>query len=160
MCSVKKRVKFWPSSLQSKLFELQENARDAMYQALEDAAWGLTSGMAKAHGEDKRLSGVMKIVKNAPDGNTYRGIYTVEFPEAVWVVDVYDKKSTKGISTPKPIIDRAVQRLSDIRHYRTKDPEGVKEVALLLADLQARKSAAHNRMEVHNAGDQRQRRRR
>jgi phage-related protein len=151
MPRVEKRVRFWPASLQEDLYNLHEDAREAICQALQDAKLGVKSPMAKPHGEDKRLSGVMKIVKDAADGNTYRGIYTVEFPEAVWVIDVYDKKAKSGISTPKPDIDRAVGRLKNLRDYRTNSEEGKKLVEALLKDLRAREDAARKQMEKHYA---------
>lgn len=33
--------------------------------------------------------------------DTYRAVYTVKFKEVVYVLHVFKKKSTKGISTPK-----------------------------------------------------------
>lgn len=34
-------------------------------------------------------------------GGTYRAVYTVRFPKAVYVLHVFQKKSKKGIATPK-----------------------------------------------------------
>ena len=152
MALVEKRVRFWPPTLQAQLNELQDDARLAICQALQDAKWGLTSPAAKPHGEDKRLSGVTKVVKDAPDGNTYRGIYTVEFPEAVWVIDVYEKKSTKGIKTPQATIERTVARLKALRNYRSNTPEGKALVVALLKDLADREEAARKIAEGHDGG--------
>src|SRR6266702_1801303 len=95
--AVAKRVRFWPRSLQGDLLELAEEVRDHIFQALSDAKLGVKSEAVKPFGEDRRrLAKVMKIVKDAKDGNTYRGVYTIEFPEAIWVLDIFVKKSTKG----------------------------------------------------------------
>lgn len=74
MPKAEKRIKFWPLRLKEELQAMQPDARAAIAQALQDAKLGVTSHLAKAHGEDKRLAGVMKIVKDASDGNTYRGV--------------------------------------------------------------------------------------
>jgi phage-related protein len=106
MSTVKKRVRFHPEAVKEiwrKCQRMSEDVRDHVYQALSDAAFGVMAGSAKPFGEDKRLAKVMKIVKDARDGNSYRGAYTIEFAEAIWVLDVFAKRSTQGIKTPKPI---------------------------------------------------------
>ena len=45
------------------------------------------------------------------DGNTYRAVYTVRFLEAVYVLHTFQKKSKKGIATPKQDIDLIKRRL-------------------------------------------------
>lgn len=54
--------------------------------------------------------GVLEIVENF-DGNAYRAVYTVRFSEAVYVLRAFQKKSKKGIATPKPEIDLIKARL-------------------------------------------------
>ena len=46
------------------------------------------------------------------DGNTFRTVYTVRFAEAVYVLDAFQKKSRRGISTPKSELDLIVSRLA------------------------------------------------
>jgi phage-related protein len=54
---------------------------------------------------------VLEIV--APHhGDTYRVIYTVRFQDVIYVLHVFQKKSTKGIVTPKREIDLIWQRLA------------------------------------------------
>ena len=55
-------------------------------------------------------AGVLEVVENH-DGNTYRAVYTVKFTDAVFVLHAFQKKSKKGIATPKPEIDLVKQRL-------------------------------------------------
>ncbi len=45
------------------------------------------------------------------DGDTYRAVYTVKFRHAVYVLHAFQKKSKKGISTPKPDLDLIKDRL-------------------------------------------------
>jgi phage-related protein len=61
---------------------------------------------------------VLEIVEDH-DGNTYRCLYTVKFKLAVYVLHSFQKKSTKGIETPKHVIDLTKQRLKQAgQHYR------------------------------------------
>lgn len=55
---------------------------------------------------------VLEVVDDY-DGETYRAIYTVKFPLAIYVLHSFHKKSKKGISTPKHEIDLIQQRLMD-----------------------------------------------
>ena len=51
-------------------------------------------------------------------GDTYRAVYTVRFKEAIYVLHVFKKKSTQGISTPKKEMDLIEKRLKDANeHY-------------------------------------------
>lgn len=49
-------------------------------------------------------AGVLEIVEQH-DGNAYRAVYTVRFEGAVYVLHAFQKKSKKGIKTPKHQID-------------------------------------------------------
>ena len=44
-------------------------------------------------------------------GDTYREVYTVHFKEAIYVLHIFQKKSKKGITTPKEDMDLIKQRL-------------------------------------------------
>ena len=44
-------------------------------------------------------------------GSTYRAVYTVRFQNAVYVLHCFQKKSTRGIATPKPDLDLIRDRL-------------------------------------------------
>lgn len=45
-------------------------------------------------------AGVLEVVEGDA-GGTYRAVYTVKFPEAVFVLHCFQKKSKRGIATPK-----------------------------------------------------------
>ena len=45
-------------------------------------------------------AGVLEVVKDDV-GGTYRAVYTVKFAEAVFVIHCFQKKSKRGIATPK-----------------------------------------------------------
>jgi phage-related protein len=57
-------------------------------------------------------AGVLEIVENF-FGDTYRAVYTVKFAEAVYVLHCFQKKSKKGVETPKHDIDLIKQRLKE-----------------------------------------------
>jgi phage-related protein len=66
-------------------------------------------------------SGVLEIRSNF-DGDTYRAVYTVRFEGVLYVLHVFQKKSTKGIATPQRHLDLIRQRLrqAEIIHKATK----------------------------------------
>lgn len=45
------------------------------------------------------------------DGDTYRAVYTVRFAGAVYVLHAFQKKSKRGIATPKAELELIAQRL-------------------------------------------------
>lgn len=55
-------------------------------------------------------AGVLEIV-NDFDGNAFRAVYTVQFTDAVYVLHAFQKKSKRGIATPKPVLDLIRSRL-------------------------------------------------
>jgi Phage derived protein Gp49-like (DUF891) len=73
------------------------------------------------------------------DGGTNRGVYTIEFEEMVYTLDVFKKKSKEGRATPKQDIDRIVARVKAVRQWR-QSPEGKVVVASALADLKRRQA--------------------
>ena len=62
-------------------------------------------------------SGVLEIVEDH-EGGTYRAVYTVKLAGAVYALHAFQKKSKKGIATPKQDIDLIKERLIRAReHY-------------------------------------------
>jgi phage-related protein len=55
-------------------------------------------------------SGVLEVVSDF-DTNTYRAVYAVRFRDAVYVLHAFQKKSKRGIATPKVEIDLVKRRL-------------------------------------------------
>ena len=61
---------------------------------------------------------VLEIVASH-HGNAWRAVYTVRFQDAIYVLHVFQKKSTRGIATPAREIDLIRQRLAEAeRDYR------------------------------------------
>lgn len=57
-------------------------------------------------------AGVLEVVED-DDGSTFRTVYTVKFDDAIYVLDAFQKKSVRGIKTPKVDIQRIKARLKD-----------------------------------------------
>ena len=73
-------------------------------------------------------AGVLEIIDDFQK-NTYRAVYTVKFSDLVYVLHVFQKKSKKGIATPKVKVDliKARRKFAE-QHYkaRSKRREGEK----------------------------------
>ncbi len=53
------------------------------------------------------------------DGDTYRAVYTVNFPGVVYVLHAFQKKSKSGIATPPHDLDVIKARLKAAKaHYQ------------------------------------------
>lgn len=61
-------------------------------------------------------AGVLEVVEDDA-GGTYRAVYTVKFAEAVFVLHCFQKKSKRGISTPKEDMDIVHARLKIAEAY-------------------------------------------
>jgi phage-related protein len=103
---------------------LPDDVRNEFGHALYEAQCGGKSVSAKAlKGFGGR--GVLEIVEDF-DGDTYRAIYTVRFAEAIYVLRAFQKKSKKGIATPRAEIALIKMRLraaEDDHHARFKSKE-------------------------------------
>lgn len=58
-------------------------------------------------------AGVLEIVSDF-DGDTFRAVYTVRFAEAVYVLHVFQKKSKRGIATPRAEMELIGRRLKQL----------------------------------------------
>lgn len=55
-------------------------------------------------------TGVLEVIEDHA-GGTYRAVYTVKFQRAVYVLHCFQKKSMRGISTPRPDMELIRDRL-------------------------------------------------
>jgi phage-related protein len=55
-------------------------------------------------------AGVLELIESN-DRGTYRAVYTVRFASKVYVLHVFQKKSKRGIATPKQELDLIRERL-------------------------------------------------
>src|SRR6266508_1687115 len=102
---------FWIRSSRRDLKGFPEDVIDLIGRALDEAQWGRKPHEAKPL-KGFGSAGVLEIVDDH-EGNTYRAVYTVRFPKAVYVLHCFQKKSRKGIATPKADLDLIKSRLAD-----------------------------------------------
>jgi phage-related protein len=96
-----------------------EEVKDVLGFAIGLAQDGGRHPNAKPLTGDKAFKsrGVLEVVADF-DGSTYRAVYTVGFAAAIYVLDVFQKKSKKGIATPRADMERIKMRLSSAQaHY-------------------------------------------
>lgn len=104
-----KKPVVWLGNTLDELRKFPEEVRDEMGYALYLAQVGdkhPTAKPLKGFGG----AGVLEIVDNY-DGDTYRTVYTVKLAGVVYVLHAFQKKSKKGIATPKKDIDLIKKRL-------------------------------------------------
>ena len=65
-----------------------------------------------------KRAGVIEVVENF-DGDTYRAVYTVKLAGVVYVLHAFQKKSKKGIATPKQDIELIEARLKRAKEYHS-----------------------------------------
>ena len=108
---------FWIGRSRDDLKECPDEVMREIGYALDFAQRG------GKHPNAKPLKGfggarVLEIVEDH-DGDTYRAVYTVTFPLAVYVLHVFQKKSKKGMATPKRDLDLIDERLKRAEsHYQ------------------------------------------
>jgi phage-related protein len=100
---------YWVGSSRKDIASTPEEVQDIFGYALYLAQIG------QKHEDAKPLkgfgsAGVLEVVEDW-HGDTYRAVYTVRFTAAVFVLHVFQKKSRKGIETPKHEIGLIRKRL-------------------------------------------------
>jgi phage-related protein len=100
---------YWLGSSKRDLMALPERVVDVFGYALYLAQAGGRHELAKPL-KGFGSAGVLEIVEDFR-GSTYRAVYTVRFAERVFVLHVFQKKSTQGIATPKTELSLIRERL-------------------------------------------------
>jgi phage-related protein len=100
---------FWVGGSKKDLLGFPEEVQDVFGFALYQAQIG------KKHDQAKPMkgfgsAGVLEIVEDRR-GDTYRAVYTVRFGASIYVLHCFQKKSTKGVATPKPDLEKIQTRL-------------------------------------------------
>lgn len=74
-------------------------------------------------------AGILEIVENYQT-DTYRAVYVVKFAELIYVLHAFQKKSKRGIATPKTDVDLIRRRLRAAEeHYQDFKREGIRNEA-------------------------------
>ena len=105
------RPVIWVGSSRRDLRGFPREVRRELGQALYTAQQGETDPSAKPL---KGFGGgsVLEIVVDE-EGGTWRAVYTVRYQEAIYVLHAFQKKSKRGIATPKRDIDLIRRRLAE-----------------------------------------------
>ena len=113
----------WIGSSRDDLRAFPDEARRVMGFAINDAQNGDEHPRAKAL---KGFGGrsVLEVVDDE-DGDTYRAVYTVRFAAVIYVLHAFQKKSKKGIETPRRETELIKARLKIAEaHYRENYGKG------------------------------------
>ena len=99
----------WVGSSKKDLMAMPDEVKSAFGFALYLAQQG------KKHQNVKPLkgfsgAGVLEVVEDCL-GDTFRAVYTVKIAEVIYVLHCFQKKSKRGIETPKQEIDLIRDRL-------------------------------------------------
>jgi len=108
----------WVGDSREQVQQFPKGARRTVGQALRFAQRG------DKHPKAKPMTGigpgVLEIVaRHGTD--TYRAVYAVSVGERIYVLHCFQKKSTKGIKTPKKEIDLIKQRLRQAKQMEAAD---------------------------------------
>ena len=116
----------WMGSSLDDLSAFPSDVKDEIGYALHLAQTG------GKHEKAKPLKGfgggsTLEIVSDF-DGDTFRGVYTVRFKDAVYVLHAFQKKSKKGMETPKQELELIRRRLKVAEeHFRERSKSHGKE---------------------------------
>jgi phage-related protein len=114
--SAELKIVEWIASSIDDLKDFPEDVQQSIGYALYQAQCGAKHPDAKPL-KGFQGAGVLEVVEDF-DGDTYRAVYTVRFEGVVYVLHVFQKKSKRGIATPKQDIDLIERRLKRAKeHY-------------------------------------------
>lgn len=109
----------WLKDLRSFPAEVKDVVGFALYQAQVGRKAPLAKPLAGFGG-----ASVIEIVEDY-QSDTYRAVYTVRFSGVVYVLHVFQKKSKKGVATPKPDMELIRKRLKVAEEdYRKRETAG------------------------------------
>jgi phage-related protein len=106
----------WVGSSKKDLDKMPEDVKDLFGFAIDLAQAGQKHSDAKPL-KGFKSAGVLEVVEN-DEGGTYRAVYTVKLTDWVYVLHCFQKKSMKGIETPKADIEliRARLKQAEVDH--------------------------------------------
>jgi phage-related protein len=106
------RAVSWLNAAWRSFGEFPEQVRRQIAFGLDRAAEGGKADNAKPlQGID---GGVFEITANDRSG-TYRAVYAVKIGDDIWVVHAFQKKSVRGIKTPRHEIDLIRERIKRLK---------------------------------------------
>ena len=115
----------WVGSSLRDLRDFPDDVKDEMGFALYEAQCGLKPTAAKPL-RGFGGAGVLEIVSDY-QSDTFRAVYTVRLGERVYVLHAFQKKSKKGIATPKAdaeMIKRRLRQAEELHKEWRMEQEG------------------------------------
>jgi phage-related protein len=100
----------WIGSSLKEMRTMPEDVQDVFGKALFVAQSGGKDDAAKPL-KGFSGAGVLEVVEDH-DGDTFRAVYTVRFADVIYALHVFQKKSKRGIETPKEEITKIKNRLA------------------------------------------------
>jgi phage-related protein len=100
--------------------EVRDEFGYGLYQA-QRGEWPRTAN--RLHGG---LRGVVEL-KSDLRGSTYRAVYTAKFAGAIYVLHVFQKKSTRGVATPRRELALIRQRLASAAAHSRSGQRSIEE---------------------------------
>ena len=108
----------WVGSSKEDLRAFPKGVRRIMGQALFEAQRGAKHPSARPL---KGFGGASVLeVAEDHDGNTYRAVYTVRFAAVIYVLHAFQKRSKRGIATPRGDIELIKTRLRIGREHHAE----------------------------------------
>lgn len=102
----------WIGTSKSNLRKFPKQVKIVMGYALDVAQKGGKAETAKPLTNVVKGALIMEIVDDY-DSDTYRTVYTAKLKNRLYVLHAFKKKSTKGKSTPKHILDLIRERYKE-----------------------------------------------
>lgn len=125
MESVPPKEVVWVGSSLQDLKSFPDTVKQTMGFALFQAQRGGKHLQAKVL-KGFKGSGVLEVVEDY-DGDSYRMTYTVRFSDVVYVLHSFQKKSKKGIETPKremDMVEAGLKIAEELHESRQKQKKG------------------------------------
>lgn len=109
------RSVYWVKAALKDFRKFPERAQEYCLQVLDVASAGKTADVAKPM---KGLGAGVYEIALRHKGDAYRVIYTVQIGPEIWVIHAFQKKSKRGIKTPRHEIEVIRQRLKRLMAAR------------------------------------------
>jgi phage-related protein len=113
-----RRPLHWMGSTKKDVTAFPEDVKRVMGFCLNKLQEGeFDERIERMSGDKLKKANVVEIRDNY-DGDTFRTMAAIKFPEAIYVLHAFKKKSHKGKETPQRDIDTILNRLSDVNVLR------------------------------------------
>lgn len=114
-----RRPLHWMGSTKSDVTAFPEDVKRAMGFRLNKLQEGsFDDRIEPMAGNDRLKKAKVVEIRDNFDGDTYRTMAAIRFPEAIYVLHAFKKKSHRDRATPQKDIDTILERLAAVTFYR------------------------------------------